>query len=274
MTPMRTWAPDQGAWARRSPARRGFTLMEVLLALGLIGVLLGSVLGFLFQIGSQRDALAAAGARQQGATALLERMESDLLCVVASGVKGEAGVQGGSSQLTLLTRGTMLPGEPGKAAAMGDLQGTEYAFDPGAQAVRVRRWSAAGDGAGGGDLETMCEGVGLMRLRYYDGERWSASFDSGAAGGLPVAVEVAVWFGRPGPGGEEAGAGSEGGAWKDRERTGAGKREDGGGAALAGPERRSAGRKAGATDRVAREPDRVRLIVAPDGPVSSWKELR
>ena len=98
----------------RSSTHRAFTLMEVLLALGLICVLMGSVLGFLFQIGSQRDVLAAAGARQQGATALFERMEADLMCVVASGVSGEAGVQGDSSRLTLLTRGTMLPGEPGK----------------------------------------------------------------------------------------------------------------------------------------------------------------
>jgi hypothetical protein len=252
-------------------------LMEVLLSLGLIAVLLGSVLGFLFQIGSQRDVLAAAGARQQGATALLERMESDLLCVVASGASGEAGVKGSASGLTLLTRGTMLPAAPGKGAELGDLQGTEYAFDRGSRTVRVRRWGA-GDGSDeGGDSEVMCEGVGLLRLRYFDGEKWSASFDSGAAGGLPVAVEVAVWFGPPGPSGDESAVGGgegDSGASDDREKKRTEKREKAdarGDAAPASPERLTGGTGA---DRIAREPDRVRLIVAPDGPVSSWKELR
>jgi hypothetical protein len=242
--------------------------MEVLLSLGLIGVLLGSVLGFLFQIGSQRDVLAAAGARQQGATALFERMESDLLCVVASGASGEAGIKGSASGLTLLTRGTMLPAAAGKGAELGDLQGTEYAFDRGSQTVRVRRWGA-GDGSDqGGDSEVMCEGVGLLRLRYFDGEKWSASFDSGAAGGLPVAVEVAVWFGPPGPSGDESAAGGAGGdaaASVDREKKRIEKKEN------EGDSGSSARRD---VDRIAREPDRVRLIVAPDGPVSSWKELR
>jgi hypothetical protein len=109
----------------------------------------------------------------------------------------------------------------------------------------------------------MCEGVGFLRLRYYDGERWSASFDSGAAGALPVAVEVAVWFGPPGPREEadEAGGGTEAAESPEKKRTE--KRENEG----TGQERAGA-------DRIARAPDRVRLIVAPDGPVSSWKELR
>jgi prepilin-type N-terminal cleavage/methylation domain-containing protein len=251
--------PEPKPWHRE----RAFTLMEVLLSLALIAVLLGSVLGFLFQIASQRDVLAAAGARQQGATALFERMESDLLCVVASGVSGEAGVQGDSSRLTVLTRGTMLPSLPGKAAAMGDLQGTEYAFDRVGETVRVRRWSA-GEGEGG-DSEVMCEGVGLLRLRYYDGERWSSSFNSSEKGGLPVAVEVAVWFGPPGPREQESAGASEPGASEERGTRRTENKENEGDA-------RSSPRRD--LDRIAREPDRVRLIVAPDGPVSSWKELR
>ena len=80
-----------------------------------------------------------------------------------------------------------------------------------------------------------------------------------------MAVEVAVWFGTPGPVAEEGASGSEPRASEGEEKKTTETRES---ESPARPSSRSD------ADRIAREPDRVRLIVAPDGPVSSWKELR
>jgi hypothetical protein len=50
-----------------------------------------------------------------------------------------------------------------------------------------------------------------MRMRYWTDRGWQDSFDSLAAGALPGAVEVALWFGAP-DGGGVGGTGEESGA--------------------------------------------------------------
>ncbi len=82
-----------------------------------------------------------------------------------------------------------------------------------------------------GAFEVVSEGIERLRLRYYNGSEWLGEFDSAAVGELPVAVEAAIWFG---------GAAAEG--------------EDG---FESEPE-------------TLRAPDRVRVMIVPDGP-TSWK---
>jgi len=82
-------------------------------------------------------------------------------------------------------------------------------------------------------FEVLASPVGRVRFRYFDGSQWQESFNSATAGALPVAVEAAIWF-------------------------------DGGGAGSSSEE--------ASTDSVPqRAPDRVRVMVVPDGPVTSWK---
>lgn len=209
--------------------RRGFTLLEVLLSLALIAMLSAGVMGFLWDLLGRRDDLNRTLVDTQAGAALLERMESDILCGLA-GDQGAAGVKGSSTSLVLLTRGVALPVE-GESAA-GDLQGSEYVFE--GRALKARRW--AGDAAPTGTLESVSPHVQAVRFSYFDGSAWKGSFDSAAADGLPVAIEIALWFGDAAPA------------------------ESSDGSPRAGPPRR--------------EPDRLRVIVVPDGPVAPWKEAR
>jgi len=41
----------------------------------------------------------------------------------------------------------------------------------------------------------IAEGVGRFAPRFRVGDEWKSEFDSAAAGALPAAVELAVWYG-------------------------------------------------------------------------------
>lgn len=219
--------------------RRAFTLFEVLLSLAVLTVLAGSLMGFFWNLLDRSARITGIAARQQGAAALIERIESDLLCgLAASGAN--AGIKGDEQTLTLLTRGAWMPERSVTGGVAGDLQGSEFRFESGSGTVRARRFSGAEPV---GDAETVCEDVELLRFRYFDGKEWSESFDSSGRGGLPVGIEVAVWFGRPRVEETEAPL-----TWD--------------------PD------AAEAAELPERDPDRVRLVIVPDGPVDSWKEAR
>ena len=67
---------------------------------------------------------------------------------------------------------------------------------------------------------TTIANIERVRFRAHDGEDWTSEFDSRAAKRLPSAVEVAVWFARPGGGTgveEDAGA-SEMREWREPDR--------------------------------------------------------
>lgn len=207
-----------------------------MLSLGILVVLAGTLMGFLWNLLDRRDSIDRLATQQQGAGALIERIESDLLCGLA-GQGGAAGIKGMEASLTLLTRGVWMPERAAKTGVSGDLQGSEFVFDRSSGAVRARRWSGA---EASGESENICDKVELLRFRYYDGKQWAGSFDSLAKGQLPVGIEVAVWFGEP-----------------------ASEQEDP--ISTVPPQAR------GLPER---DPDRVRLVIVPDGPVDSWKEGR
>lgn len=233
---------------------RGFTLLEVLLALGLIAMLAGGVMGFMLTLLHRRDGMSKHLIDAQSGAALLDRIESDILCGMAGDGGAGAGISGTTTSLRVLTRGVALPIEPGMlgASKAGDRQGSEYVFDAASGVLRARRWMS-GEETPAGEFEVVSDHLEAVRLSYFDGETWLGSFDSAAADNLPVAVEVALWFGTPQPPEDGPAASAEPSDTTDTA-----------GASVAA--------KPPAPPR--REPDRLRVIVVPDGPVTSWKEAR
>lgn len=222
---------------------RAFTLMEVLLAVALVLLLSGAVYGFLWNLLGQRDRVAQAAAESGAAGAIIERIEADLLGSLA-GAAEKAGIAGTTSSLRLLSRGVAVPVDASeRAAALGDLHGTEIVFDRASGMVRARRWSGDGEG----QFEELGRGFQRLRFRYFDGRRWRGSFDSAAEGRLPAAIEVAVWFG----------------PLLERPET----TVETGGAAARGDER-----MVEPPPTPDREPERVRVMVVPDGPTAAWRE--
>ena len=246
----------------RRISRGAFTLVEVLVVLALIGVLAGSVIGFLWDLWGRRDALTRASADAQAGTAVLERMETDIMSGLAGDQSAGAGAKGTASSLRLLSRGLDVPVK-GNGSTVGDLQASEYRFEGGT--LKARRWNIV-RGGGEPDFETVCDHVEGARLRYFDGQQWKESFDSLSAGGLPVAIEVAVWFGTPHQredvGSPARAARPAAAAETEKEEPAAGASRD--------------AKPSTTTDASlpVRQPDRLRVIVVPDGPVAAWKEAR
>lgn len=224
---------------RYTRARGAFTLIEVVLALGLIIVLLGSMMTFVWDLADRRTTLSRAARDVQAGGAIIERIEADLLSGLAGDDGVGAGVKGTETNLRLLTRGVWMGGG-GEPAVGADVQGSEYKFDPLSGHLTGRRWSHRDPGGGG---ELVSDRVERIRFRYFDGREWRSEFDSLKEGSLPVAIEVAVWFTAlknetaPGMTGDLSDTGKE---WS--------------------------------TSKKWPEPDRLRVIIVPDGPQSAWSE--
>lgn len=256
--------------------RHAFTLIEVLLALALILILLGAMLGFLWELVDRRNTLMRGGRDIQSANAMIERIEADLLAGLAGDSGVGAGVQGTATSLRLLSRGVWLASDPvGQAGGAGagsvsalaaaDLQGTEYVFNEGSLRLQARRFTYAGVSPAPSSFEMVSDRFERVRFRYFDGKVWLSSFDTMQQQKLPVAIEVAVWFTslanetapppliRPAP------------------ATGASQATDGAEGSAAGGADPATSLDV-AEEKIWGQPDRLRVIIVPDGPQASWSE--
>lgn len=180
---------------------RGFTLMEVLIAIALTMVLVGSMFGFLFDMLRSRSMAMDLVHQQRAATTVIERLEQDAFCSLVGDHVVGPGVRGNETQLRLLTRSvaTYLAGRNEDASdVLADLQFVEYRFDRANRRIELRRGSA-GTGASStsesfDEFAPLAGVIHKLRFRYHDGQAWRSSFDSLTAGRLPDAIEVAIWF--------------------------------------------------------------------------------
>ncbi len=171
--------------------RRGLTLLEVLIAIALVTLLLGSLFAFFWDMLSVRGHVVAETDRARAVSILVESVERDLLTtVVGDGLVG-AGVQGDEAGLTLLSRA--VPARLAGRDAFVDLERSEYRFDRDRSEITARRSAVAGGGTSARPF-ALAGAIHHVRFRYHDGRRWGDTFDSIAREHLPAAVEIAVWF--------------------------------------------------------------------------------
>ena len=165
--------------------RRGFTLMEVLVALALIGALFAALFTFHYQLLDSRDAALRAAARDSGVDQLFESVETAMQTSLAEGFSGTA------ERLDVSCRGVSLFARGDRR--LRDVERRTYRVDAAAARVMLTR-SVAGETASDGEI---LSGAWLVRFRYHDGESWSDAFRGSGDAALPVLVEVAVWFDGP-----------------------------------------------------------------------------
>lgn len=197
-------------------ARRGFSLLETLLALALLVSLSGVLLSLVESIAVRRDRALVRADRGELGQLIIDRLESDLMTALVGGGVTGTGLRGDETSIRVLSRGVVVgvAVDPADEHPVRDATVTELRFDARAGGVRARRADPMG---GRSDTSLLGPGIVRMRLRYHDGVAWRERFDSVAAGGLPKAVEIALWFGvapeadpdRPGlaaRGGDQGGA--------------------------------------------------------------------
>jgi len=218
--------------------RRGFTLIEVLIAVALLSLLTGSMFAFLVNLARTRDRTLSVSRVESGATLFLDRLEDDLGACIAGDASFGPGVRGTADSIEVLRRLVTVEGaevDPARAV-LG-----VYRHDPVARTIETIDPDT-------GEGEVLGTGVVRLAMRYHDGSQWLDSFDSSRSG-LPVAVEVSLWLGDPAAPGETTDAIPEFGALE----------------APMQPE-------LGETSPESLHPDRVRIIAVPDGPVAAWKD--
>ncbi len=177
----------------RPTTRRAFSLLELIVAIALLGVLSASVYAFMWNLFAGETRALAMADRTQVASILFDRLERDLATAVAAGRSGP-GLVGEARGLAVVHRGVPAAGS---APHGGDLQRTEIRFDPADGVLTIRRAPASGpeEREAGAENESppALGAITGLRFRYHDGRSWRDSFESDA--GLPAAVEVSVWFG-------------------------------------------------------------------------------
>lgn len=243
-----------GRAGRAGPrSRRGFTLIEVLVSVALGGALAGGLFAFFADLSRTRDRIAQSARESAEVAVALDRMESDLWCAIAGGAGLGAGVEGDARRVSVLTRAVSVG-----VAGVADLQKCEYEFEGGR--ILASRAVVSRGAESSAASESLVEGLDLVRIRYFDGQEWVDTFNSMKAGALPVAVEVAMWFVSRGPAypgaagpGRSAAMDAPPGEWTPEDQ--------------GGPEDFDAGERL-------RKPDRMRVLIVPDGPVSAWRESR
>ncbi len=167
--------------------RRAFSLVEMMVAVLLVVMLAGAVYSFMWSVLDDRARLEKHAGREIGATRLFACIEDDLATCVARTDSGASGIKGDSGSIAIAKRSVRL--DATGAEALGDATQSEYRFEESAGQVLARR--------DGGGYEPILTGVSRVRFRFRQGSEWVEQFDSVAAGGVPSAVEIALWFGEP-----------------------------------------------------------------------------
>lgn len=245
---------------------RGFTLFEIMLAIALLVALSSTLFSFMLNLMSGRDRLIEASRDGRAGSSLIERLENDILGAIAGDATVGAGIDGQEHRLTLLTRSVNVPSGPDELDwALGDLLSARYVFDEAASEVRtVRRAIVPGVSVAETDDEVISGRVRGLRFRYHDGQTWRSSYNSLQRNGLPVAIEVAIWFGDP-PSRPALGSDSSEDARDDTPL------QFGDDFPEQPPSDAGQFREGDEGPPTFGEPDRLRVMVVPDGPVAAWK---
>ncbi len=197
---------------RTAPNVRRFTLVETLLALGIIALVLGLAYG---TYAAATQSVSRCGDRaglDMEARALMDRMEREMRCVCvplssSDGGTIRTGPTGtvGELQPLLVGRGATTDGEVLHFVTTGGMARQDGPL-PGLSVVRYRLDRASrtllrsqGTLVDAGDVPARDVGwlpvardVESVALAYSDGEKWRDDWDSEDAGALPAAVHVEV----------------------------------------------------------------------------------
>ena len=180
----------------RSPSlRRAFTLLEALIAVGMMVLLLGALAMFVEDLSRTRQFVARTAAETRSADALFGALEAALQTAVVDGGNRGAGVTGTDRSIRVLSSRT--DAGSGSVAELA-----RAAFSP-LSATQVDQNGANITIGRSGVSSTLPATVRAMRVRYWYDGGWGDSFDSLNAGTLPAVVEVGLWFGATQAGDED-----------------------------------------------------------------------
>ena len=183
--------------------KRGFTLLELLVAISLMALLAGSLYGSLFVGFKAHRAATAAVEPARTAALALELLQQDFDAalpptgVLAGAFTGAAGTATGESGTLSFFSGAHAPNAGETACDIRKVDLSVETLPNESLPVLMRRVTtnllAANDPVV--REQVLCRRIRTFSLRYYDGSVWQDMWDSTGQGNLlPVAVEVTLEF--------------------------------------------------------------------------------
>jgi type II secretory pathway pseudopilin PulG len=164
--------------------RRGFTLLETLLSVGLIGAMLAVAITLLGDVSDARDSIERRLRRAEGATLALDLLADRVATATLTAIDGGTGIAGDATSLRITGCGVssirLLPGA--SRSPLLDRSTLELAWRDGGLALRDDQ----------ADWSMLAPDLVAIRFRYHDGEDWQEDWD-GDRDGLPNAIELAIW---------------------------------------------------------------------------------
>jgi type II secretory pathway component PulJ len=172
---------------RRGPRRAGgFTLFEILVSVGLFGLLVFAMSSFLGDARRVRTRVAADVERNLAVAAMVGELgKAVATCVAADGGRG---VRGAATSIEVAFAGVPAwkVASPEPQAALGPMDTFSLRFDEDDGRVEI--------GRDGGAATRTAIAFEAVRFRFLDGDGWVEEFDSTELGRLPRAVELSIWF--------------------------------------------------------------------------------
>jgi len=176
-------------------ANRGFTLIEILVAIAIASLLLLGIYGVFGGLSSARNQIEASGAAYHQARVLFDRISRELRSLVppnATSLTLRGGTdQRGRTYLEMTSSAaTPLGGAPGGTVMIRYLQSEDETPGSTEQALyRLERpwWGADDDQLG----QRLIAAVAEFNLRFYDGNQWLDAW-AASAGNLPAAIEIGL----------------------------------------------------------------------------------
>lgn len=161
--------------------RRAFTVVETLVAILLLVILAAAVGAFLWDLQSQRERMETLGEQRLAGALVIDRLEEAARYAYAADGRG-SGIAGDATSLRIAYRRTSVETASPESTDLDPRRAVSIAWDESSGTLTL-------------DDEPITDRVRRLVFRYYHEGAWVDAFDSAQAGGLPAAIEVAMWFG-------------------------------------------------------------------------------
>lgn len=238
----------------RHRGRQGFTLMEVLVSLGVLAILTSAMGAYLWDLRSQTLLLSDLTDDRRCSELLFQLIEEHLATAISQTAGGDPGLMGEADSLVVTAR-KIMPSSFSGGTGIVPTHGIRIEFDRETSTV----WLAASDDADA--REAISHRVERLRFRFFDGRRWSDGFAPSGDAALPVLIEVGLWFLPPGAVRASSEPDDEGLVPVEEEFTNRFSAEDVRGTFEIIEEREG--------ERIVRAPDRLRVFAVVGGEVES-----
>lgn len=175
---------------------KGFTLLEVLVALAVTSIILGTVYAIVSSISSAKQDLENDAEGFQQARVLFSRMAREIRSAYFIAGRTDTLFRGGLDdnqhyflELTTTVTAPTLPLASGISRVRYELQ-DDPDLAPGLLLL-VRQEQSLLPGGEAGEMESrLTSGVHAFRLRFFDGSQWQDQWDTAQSNSLPQMIEL------------------------------------------------------------------------------------